>query len=59
MEEKFVLNCISREISKLSKIEKSKLIIHSDQGVHFTSGAYVKKLSDFEISGSHSRKGNC
>lgn len=34
-------------------------IIHSDQGVHYTSIAFIKILKDNEIRQSMSRRGNC
>jgi transposase InsO family protein len=34
-------------------------IIHSDQGVHYTSKAYVDLLKELKASQSMSRKGNC
>lgn len=37
----------------------SKLIIHSDQGVHYTHPLYVQKLKEFGATQSMSRKGNC
>lgn len=37
----------------------SKLIIHSDQCVHYTHPLYVQKLKEFGATQSMSRKGNC
>ncbi len=34
-------------------------LIHSDQGFQYTSRLYNKKLEEFGMIGSHSRKGNC
>jgi len=34
-------------------------IIHSDQGFHYTSPEYSKKIKDLGITQSMSRKGNC
>ena len=39
--------------------ECSNLIIHSDQGVHYTHPMYVQKLKEFGVTQSMSRKGNC
>ena len=36
-----------------------KTIIHSDQGFHYPSLAFVKKLQDHSFIQSMSRKGNC
>lgn len=37
----------------------SKLIVHSDQGTHYTHPLYVNKLKEFGVMQSMSRKGNC
>lgn len=37
----------------------SKLIVHSDQGTHYTHPLYVRKLKEFGVTQSMSRKGNC
>ena len=37
----------------------SKLIVHSDQGTHYTHPLYVNKLKTLGIIQSMSRKGNC
>lgn len=34
-------------------------ILHSDQGFQYTSQQYNKRLEQFGVLGSHSRKGNC
>ena len=46
-------------LSQMPKIERSKVIIHSDQGFHYTSFAFRKLLKDFKVKQSMSRKGNC
>jgi putative transposase len=47
-------------IKKLSaKVNLEDSIIHSDQGVHYTSLAYVELLKDLKVNQSMSRKGNC
>lgn len=38
---------------------RKKMIIHSDQGTHYTSFAYREKLEKLEITQSMSRKGSC
>lgn len=38
---------------------KEKLMIHSDQGLHFTHISFRKLLKDNKIKQSMSRKGNC
>lgn len=44
---------------KYTQEARTKMIIHTDQGFHFTSYAYRKKLERLGINQSMSRKGNC
>lgn len=37
----------------------SKLMVHSDQGIHFTHTSFRKKLKEMNVEQSMSRKGNC
>lgn len=37
----------------------SDLIVHSDQGFHYTHPLYINKLKEFGVTQSMSRKGNC
>ena len=37
----------------------SKVMVHSDQGTHYTHPLYVRKLKEFGVTQSMSRKGNC
>lgn len=47
-------------ISKLgNKIDLNNVLIHSDQGFHYTNPEYRKLLKDNKIIQSMSRKGNC
>ena len=51
-------------IDMLRKLDSVKwlpdaVLIHSDQGCHYTSYAYVRFLSDAGIAQSMSRRGNC
>lgn len=50
---------IDGAIKKLSEKQKENLLIHSDQGFHFTHFSYRKKLEENGITQSMSRKGNC
>ena len=50
---------IAKALNKLTPQERKKLIVHSDQGVHFTHESYRKKLQDNGVTQSMSRKGNC
>lgn len=52
----FVLNAMKKAISEN---DVSNLIVHSDQGVHFTCGLYIRLLEEAGITISHSRRGNC
>lgn len=47
-------------LENLLKTKKvNGLIIHSDQGVHYTNLLYINKLKEFGVTQSMSRKGNC
>lgn len=47
-------------LDNLLKTKKiNGLIIHSDQGVHYTNLLYINKLKEFGVTQSMSRKGNC
>ncbi len=46
-------------LRRLSSRKSKKLIIHSDQGVHYTSGQYRSVLAQFNVQQSMSRRGNC
>ncbi|QDX94120.1 IS3 family transposase [Brevibacillus laterosporus] len=50
-----------RYFGAVSKTKRRVLeaILHSDQGFQYTSKQYNKRLRDFGVRGSHSRKGNC
>jgi putative transposase len=50
---------IAKALEKLTDKERKKLMIHSDQGVHFTHESYRKKLKENGVTQSMSRKGNC
>lgn len=52
----FVLRGLKRAISNN---DTTDLVIHSDQGVHFTCRQYISLLEEHNITISHSRKGNC
>ena len=46
-------------LSSLEEGKRQNLIIHSDQGFHYTHPIYVNKLKEFGVIQSMSRKGNC
>lgn len=48
-----------KALVQLSSKQKEKLMIHSDQGLHYTHLSYRKKLEDHKIEQSMSRRGNC
>jgi transposase InsO family protein len=37
----------------------AEILIHSDQGFHYTNPEYIKELKDLNMIQSMSRKGNC
>ena len=55
----FVLDTVARLIEKHGSTLDSRTIVHSDQGFHYTSIAFIEKLRDAEFVQSMSRKGNC
>lgn len=52
----FVMRSLNRAIENN---DTSNVIIHSDQGIHFTCKQYINLLERNKITISHSRKGNC
>lgn len=50
---------IGRALDKLSIKDKAHLMIHTDQGFHYTHFSFRQKLKDNGITQSMSRKGNC
>ena len=42
-----------------SSISLEKVLIHSDQGFHYTNPTYIKMIKDLKMVQSMSRKGNC
>lgn len=50
---------LDKALRRLTKEEKKNLMIHSDQGFHFTHFSFRKKLQDNGVTQSMSRKGNC
>ncbi|MGL6119659.1 MAG: IS3 family transposase [Fusobacteriaceae bacterium] len=46
-------------LNKIKKKNKSKLILHSDQGMHYQQKRYQRLLKEKNIVQSMSRKGNC
>jgi putative transposase len=46
-------------LKNLAPIQKNSLMVHSDQGFHFTHFSFRKLLEDNGVMQSMSRKGNC
>jgi transposase InsO family protein len=55
----FVRNALECALIKVPKKDRQNLLIHSDQGYHYTHFSYRKTLEDYGAKQSMSRKGNC
>lgn len=55
----FVLDTVDQLMSKHGSTLDNKTIVHSDQGCHYTSYAFIEKLKNDEFVQSMSRRGNC
>lgn len=55
----FVNEMMRNAIESTPKDSLKKLIIHSDQGFHYTHPVFRMRLKNLEITQSMSRKGNC
>ena len=55
----FVLEMVNSMQEKYGAELDDDLIVHSDQGCHYTSKAFIQKLRDAGFVQSMSRKGNC
>ena len=55
----FVLDTIDQLIDKHGSTLDSRTIVHSDQGFHYTSIAFIERLRDADFVQSMSRRGNC
>ena len=55
----FVLETIDNLIAEHGATLDNETIVHSDQGSHYTSYAFIQKLKDSEFVQSMSRRGNC
>lgn len=54
-----VLANLEQTFKQFSQEVRNKMIIHSDQGTHYTSVSFRAKLKELGINQSMSRKGNC
>lgn len=50
---------LDKRLTKLNKSKRRQLIIHSDQGIHYTNPVYIHKLKKYGVTQSMSRRGNC
>lgn len=55
----FVLETVDQLVARHGSVLDNETIVHSDQGCHYTSYAFIQKLKDEEFVQSMSRKGNC
>ena len=55
----FVLSTVDKLMAAHGCTLDDTTIVHSDQGCHYTSKAFIQKLKDNKFSQSMSRKGNC
>lgn len=55
----FVLEIVNKLMENHGKELKSDVLIHSDQGCHYTSHKFIKITEDYELRRSMSRRGNC
>jgi len=57
------MNLVYRTLDKLSDVIKDnphpELMLHSDQGFHYTNPVFQHKLKQMQITQSMSRRGNC
>ena len=59
LEVTFVLNTVAELVEKHGSTLDDTTIVHSDQGCHYTSKAFIKAISDNHFVQSMSRRGNC
>jgi len=55
----FVLETVDQLIAEHGCTLDNETIVHSDQGCHYTSYAFIQKLKDAAFIQSMSRRGNC
>ena len=55
----FVIETVDRLIAEHGSTLDNETIVHSDQGCHYTSYAFIQKMKDAEFVQSMSRRGNC
>ena len=55
----FVLDTVDQLVEQHGCTLDNETIVHSDQGCHYTSYAFIQKLKEAEFVQSMSRRGNC
>ena len=55
----FVIETVEQLVIEHGSTLDNETIVHSDQGCHYTSYAFIQKLKDEEFVQSMSRRGNC
>lgn len=55
----FVLDTVDMLIMQHGSVLDDSVTVHSDQGCHYTSSAFIQKLKDADFVQSMSRRGNC
>lgn len=55
----FVLKTLDEMHRKHGSELDNETIVHSDQGCHYTSKAFIEKIKEYEFVQSMSRRGNC
>ena len=55
----FVIATVDQLVAGHGSTLDNETIVHSDQGCHYTSYAFIQKLKDEEFIQSMSRRGNC
>ena len=55
----FVIKTVNELVTKHGYELDNETIVHSDQGVHYTSKEFIEKLKDAKFVQSMSRKANC
>ena len=59
LEVTFVLETVDELKREHGSELDDEVIVHSDQGCHYTSNAFIEKLKEAEFVQSMSRRGNC
>lgn len=58
-DKKLVIAALEDAADRIGKKNIAGCILHSDRGSTYASNEYVKKLEEYKIAGSMSRKGDC